>query len=498
MEKLWECLTKKDGRRQALIQLREQLRKDGAAAHAKLRKLHSKDTEVLGRLLLDEDAKTRKNAALVIGEIADQTMMDLLWKAYCLEQTRFVKSAYLQAFKNFEYTLMLPELKKALSDLEKQPINDENRKHFMEEKRLLRELIMEKEPEKPHVYKGEGILSEIVLTTNRNYKHVVMELLGSAKKKEFNAGVMLQTKYPAKLFEIRCFEELFFLLPKGKRVGDDPAAAAKELILAGIVPYVEARHEKGKNPFLFRIEVRGTMTLEKRSVFVRKMAAVLEEESGGKLANAVSGYEVEIRLVEGSAGGYNVLLKLFTLRDFRFSYRRKTVSAGMRPANAALAMALAAKEDFFKEKARVLDPFCGAGTMLIERAKAGKTGEVFGLDILSEAIDAARENTELADCKVNYIQRDFFTFTMEQHFDEIVTDMPFSISEQEEKKQAISQLYRGFFEKIPVHLADDGRMLLYTHDRALVRQYAKSSLWVIKEFELSMKEKSYLMLLWRR
>ena len=240
------------------------------------------------------------------------------------------------------------------------------------------------------------------------------------------------------------------------------------------------------------------MTLEKRGVFVRKMAAVLEEESGGKLANAVSGYEVEIRLVEGSTGGYNVLLKLFTLQDFRFSYRRKTVSAGMRPANAALAMALAAKEDFFKEKARVLDPFCGAGTMLIERAKAGKTGEVFGLDILSEAIDAARENTKLADCKVNYIQRDFFTFTMEQHFDEIVTDMPFSISEQEEKKQAISQLYRGFFEKIPVHLADDGRMLLYTHDRALVRQYAKSSLWVIKEFELSMKEKSYLMLLWRR
>ena len=227
MEKLWECLTKKDGRRQALIQLREQLRKDGAAAHAKLRKLHSKDTEVLGRLLLDEDAKTRKNAALVIGEIADQTMMDLLWKAYCLEQTRFVKSAYLQAFKNFEYTLMLPELKKALSDLEKQPINDENRKHFMEEKRLLRELIMEKEPEKPHVYKGEGILSEIVLTTNRNYKHVVMELLGSAKKKEFNAGVMLRTKYPAKLFEIRCFEELFFFIAKREARWRRPGSSSK-------------------------------------------------------------------------------------------------------------------------------------------------------------------------------------------------------------------------------------------------------------------------------
>lgn len=498
MEELWECLIAGEGKRQALIQIKDMLRKDGVTACAKLRKLHNKDIEVLQKLLFDQDAKTRKNAALVIGEIADQTMMDALWNAYCSEQTRFVRSAYLQAFKNFEYTAMLPDLKKALSDLEKQPINDENRKHFMEEKRLLRELIMEKEPKKPHTYKGEGILSELVLTTNRNYKYIVMEQLGGIKKKEFNAGVMLQTKYPAKLFEIRCFEELFFLLPKGKRVGDEPEAAAKELILADIVPYLEARHEKGNNPFLFRIEVRGMMTLEKRGAFVRKMAAVLEEESGGRLANAVNGYEVEIRLIEGSAGGYNVLLKLFTLRDFRFSYRRKTVFAGMRPVNAALAMALAAKEDFFKEKARVLDPFCGAGTMLIERARAGKTGEMFGLDILSEAIDAARENTELADCKVNYIQRDFFTFTMEQWFDEIVTDMPFSVSEQEEKKQAVEKLYRDFFEKVPEHLADDGRMLLYTHNKELIRRYAKSSLWTIKEFELSMKEKSYLMLLWRR
>ena len=35
----------------------------------------------------------------------------------------------------------------------------------------------------------------------------------------------------------------------------------------------------------------------------------------------------------------------------------------------------------------MLDPFCGAGTMLIERAKYGKVKEMFGLDILAKVSD---------------------------------------------------------------------------------------------------------------
>ena len=61
----------------------------------------------------------------------------------------------------------------------------------------------------------------------------------------------------------------------------------------------------------------------------------------------------------------------------------------------------------------MLDPFCGAGTMLIERAKCAPVKEIFGIDLLEQAVDAARFNTKLADLNANYINRDFFTFTSE-------------------------------------------------------------------------------------
>ena len=42
--------------------------------------------------LQEEDAKTRKNAALLLGDLAVQNALQPLWKAYTREQTLFVKS----------------------------------------------------------------------------------------------------------------------------------------------------------------------------------------------------------------------------------------------------------------------------------------------------------------------------------------------------------------------------------------------------------------------
>lgn len=41
--------------------------------------------------LQEEDAKTRKNAALLLGDLAVQNALQPLWKAYTREQTLFVK-----------------------------------------------------------------------------------------------------------------------------------------------------------------------------------------------------------------------------------------------------------------------------------------------------------------------------------------------------------------------------------------------------------------------
>lgn len=494
---LYQKLEQGGQKRQTLAALRQALRED-EKSRQELIAYCDGDFRILTQCLLASDAKTRKNAALLAGELA-APILDELWIAYQTEQTLFVRSAYLKAMKHCDYTILLPQLKVELEKVNAVPATEENRKHLQEERMLLRELISAKECAEWHYYTGESLVSDLVLTANRNHCSLLYSELGRCKKKEFGAGVMVRTAQPGKLFALRTFEEMFFVIPGAQKLPSEPQAAAETLLKAGLVGYLKERHKENGWPFRFRIEVRGTMTLEKRGIFVRRMAAVLEEGAAGALANVTDGYEFELRLIETKEGEWHALLKLFTLRDTRFDYRQKTIAAGMRPVNAALCMALADTwgdgEKFFKEKARVLDPFCGAGTMLIERAKRAPVKEMYGIDLLAQAVDAARFNTQLAGLNANYINRDFFTFTSEIPFSEIVTDMPFTTSKDEEKERKIEKLYQHFFLYAPKLLKPDGVMLILTHNRPLVYQYAKKDFLCLKEFELSKKEGSYLFLL---
>ena len=55
------------------------------------------DGTLLMKLLGREDAKIRKNAALLLGDMGLEAAAEALWDAYCAEETLFVKSAYLTA-----------------------------------------------------------------------------------------------------------------------------------------------------------------------------------------------------------------------------------------------------------------------------------------------------------------------------------------------------------------------------------------------------------------
>ena len=105
-----------------------------------------------------------------------------------------------------------------------------------------------------HRYKGEGIVSDLVLTTNRNHRHVLLKELGTAKKKEFGAGVIVRVREPEKLLLLRTFEEMFFVLPGAQVLSSEPREAAEQLLQAGIVKYLQERHEKNGIPLRFRIE----------------------------------------------------------------------------------------------------------------------------------------------------------------------------------------------------------------------------------------------------
>lgn len=138
----------------------------------------------------------------------------------------------------------------------------------------------------------------------------------------------------------------------------------------------------------------------------KKFAIQLERVSARWLINSTGDYETEIRLIKKKDGSFAPFLKLYTIPERRFSYRKNVVAASIHPSLAAMLVSLA--KPYLKENAQILDPFCGVGTMLIERDIAQPAREKYGIDIFGPAIEGARENASLAGEKINFIHRDYF------------------------------------------------------------------------------------------
>jgi len=91
--------------RKNLIELRKLLKTEpGSAAWQRDRQ---RCLSLMLKLLKHEDAKVRKNAALILGEMGCQDALDALFYAYECEEKLFVKSAYLtvglqDVFKRFQ------------------------------------------------------------------------------------------------------------------------------------------------------------------------------------------------------------------------------------------------------------------------------------------------------------------------------------------------------------------------------------------------------------
>ena len=279
-------------------------------------------------------------------------------------------------------------------------------------------------------------------------------------------------------------------VPKDASLDEMAKKMAKDIADGSLLEFLQERHS-GKAPFYFRIECKNKMDRKQKSNFTKKLAAYLQTNTKDALRNSTSHYEVELRLVENKSGDFNFLIKLYTYEDPRFSYRREALATSIQPVNAALAMELV--RPYLKEGAQVIDPFCGVGTMLIERGKLLPTGDVYGVDIYGQGIEGARTNTELAGQKINYINRDFFDFSHGYLFDEVISNMPRVMGQKTNKE--ITDLYIKFWLKIQKHLGKDATIVLYCYDRDILRKTLPKTLSIKEEFEISKKEGSYVYVL---
>lgn len=495
IKEYWNEIKEQKDVRQNLSRLRQEIKKAGTAAGVLYVTAGSEET--LTGLLRSEDAKTRKNAALLMGDLGRKEFLKPIYEAYEKEQQRFVRSSYLNAMKNFDYRDYIKQLKQRLDELSRTEVTPENEKHHMEELRELSALIVTMEGISTHTFHGWDQTYDIMLLTNRNFAEVtkkeLLELAPDAKAKTVGAGVMARVFDLHWLPHIRTYQEILFSIPGMQACPMDPVRAAKTLMDSGLMDFLNKSH-RGKPPYYFRVGFKSKRPLDERSQFVKKLSAQIEKQSGRKLINNPSRYEIELRFIENKEGNCNLLVKLYTLRDERFWYRLEVMPTSIKPVNAALTAALA--KDYMKEDAQVLDPFCGAGTMLIERHKAVPANTTYGIDIQAEAIEKAKVNTGEAHQIIHYINRDFFRFTHEYLFDEVITNMPFAIGRITEEE--VFDLYQRFFGSVAKYLKEEAVMILYSHNYGYVENMApKNGFEIAKKYELSKKEGAYVFILQR-
>lgn len=450
------------------------------------------DYEIFISLLDSEDAKARKNAALILGELEDETLLEVLYRAYEKEEQLFVRSAYLIAMNNYDYREYLDKLKERLSFLMAKTVAEEESKHIREEASLLRNMIVKYEKPKKHRFTAFHKPADIILITNRHHKAAVAAQISGGKVTEIGGGLRIRTQDLEEILPVRTYQELLFPVVVDEDVVAEPQAIAEKLAGAGILQMLESMHE-GPAPFYFRLEIRSRMDLEKKSAFAKRLSAALEEKTGRKLINSTSNYEVEIRLIENKNGRFYVLLKLFTIKDKRFDYRKETVAASIHPVTAALVVELA--KNYMKEGAQILDPFCGVGTMLIERNRAVSASPIYGIDSYGEAIEKARKNSMDENVLINYINRDFFDFRHDYLFDEIITNMPSSSGSTTELD--LDTLYKKFFKKAEEVLTDSGIIIMYSGEKNLVKKYLRlhKNLKLLREFLMDERHDTYVFII---
>ena len=406
----------------------------------------------------NSDAKVRKNTVLIMGMLKEDGYGDIIAKRYMAETTFFVRSAYLTALKTYNYDKHLEMLKERRRELEAGSFDEADLKHAAAELKVLIALLDSGKKQVKHTFTDPKKAVQVILTTGADTREAVKEALtlnGIGELKQVFCGIMALTSKINKAAHIRIYKELLFPLNgmKSYDKAEIPAALAK----GNLMELLEGMHRDSNGAFGFRLDVK--------EEDAAKLSAKIQAMSKGRLINSVSDYEIEIKLIAAKDGKYGLFFKLHTLGFDRFDYRENYVAASLNPVRAAMAVWLV--RNYLEEGANVLDPFCGVGTMLIERDKLVKAGQMYGVDTFGKAIEGARINTSNAGAHANYINRNYFDFEHSMLFDEIITDMPVL------EYGAADEFYGRFLSYSEGLLKNQGIMIVYSSEKNLLRKHLR-------------------------
>lgn len=389
-------------------------------------------------LLKADDPKVRMNAAQIIGQTCAAEQLPALIDALDSESTMYARPSFLLA-------IGMAKTDEARQYLDQYTIRSDLDKHIAEEKSALnkaRANFVERKRARVRV-----LPSDVILVSTPNE----MITLGAFKKHGVNARQFDQyvavtgLERFSNIYRVRAFDTAYIYL------GSCAVADLPELLAARENAIIQRTQVTG-----YRLEVKG-VSHEERVRIIGQCVPVLT-----KMVNTPSSYSIEIVIDMTEEGRARLLLN--PLVDPRFTYRRKTVPASISCGTAACLVQYAS--EFFDPDARVLDNFCGAGTLLFERGYY-PFHTLTGVDHSLAAIEAAKVNSSTAAVHPQFHYVDALRFTAKR-YSEILTNMPFGIRVGNHAQN--EQLYRRYFEILPDIVTKGALVVLFTHEKRLTER----------------------------
>jgi len=411
----------------------------------------------------NDDPKVRRAAANILAIIGDEDALEPIFNAYDKEKTLYIREDLLEAIAAFKYG----KLSDGLSDKLKQLLNgtyaEDEEVHVFSEIRKLYEMLLSKNKIKAHEFMGLPGTTEILLTTKRGLEEYTLQGIHGMPKKKAHGGVMVKTSDYASIYKVRTFEEAFIYL--GESEGIPSVHEMAEFIANSDVIRFLDKSLKGGKPYFYRIDADNKLTGNDKSRYIKSLTKDIQKLTSNALINVPSNYEIELNL-KAAGDKVKLYLKLCMVGDDRFKYRTEYISQSIKPYMAATIVEMA--RPYLKKDVRILDPFCGVGTMLLERRLAVSASSAYGVDFFGEAIEKARINSELIGPDIHYVQRNFEDFTHEYKFDEIITDMP--VKSDKMGIDEIRNVYGCLFRKGAQLLRSDAVMVIYGNEHNEIKK----------------------------
>ncbi len=274
---------------------------------------------------------------------------------------------------------------------------------------------------------------------------------------------------------LRTIEDLFAVVGYRSACGLDRASLEKVRIAARDAPYVDAALDarvhllpgtRSGRRLSFRVVARISGDHEFRRVDFQRAVERGISEGGGdhrwRLAEDQAEVEFWATMLDGE---FILALRLSDERMRHREYKVEHRPASLRPSVAA-ALGWLSDPDGADI---VLDPLCGAGTVLIERAHLGRYRMLLGGDRDEAALTAARTNVGPRYKPIELIPWEAYELPLaDRSVTRIVTNLPWGVKSGSHAENA--RLYPRMLAEFCRVMSPDGTMVLLTAETRLMRE----------------------------